>query len=517
MRIMIVDDEVIIRTGLCTVIDWKELGLDLLPAAASAEEVLERIPSEKPHIVLTDIRMPGMDGIALAQEIKKLLPDTEIVILTGYDDFAYAQQALRGGVTDYLLKTSGPEEIIKAAMKAKHNIMSKWEMMKRETEQSAALRSRLLEQLLTGQLDQKTSIDPLLDWLAKRNVFHYETSKIQNMQSVLLSATGWGSGSPATLLLGATENMLIELLPCVTLMKKDRIMLVTRVPDSLYTFDELLCAVRRVEDTLKCHIFATRGCIVQLCDELARSYQEAEEVFAYRGLLGGVGVHEYSMIKNRSGGRTVCSEKEENELAAILMGNNATRLRLWVNGLVNDMLLDQNVTLTTLQAFMQSLVIAGHRWLERAKGGHSMEITLAPTYVYDANDQLEEEVFKLLASIMSAFHESIADHRYSYIHLATAYIRNNLDQNVTLQQVARHVHINPNHLSEVFKKETGQSYIEFVTQERMKLAAEILRTSQVKISEVAGKVGYEDIKYFGQQFKKYMGQTPSEFRQSGST
>lgn len=513
MRIMIVDDEVIIRTGLCTVIDWKDLGLDLLPAASSAEEALERIPIEKPHIVLTDIRMPGMDGIELSKEIKNILPDTEIVILTGYDDFAYAQQALRGGVTDYLLKTSGPEEIIKAALKAKRNIMSKWEMMKRETEQSAALRSQMLEQLLNGQMDSRAGMSPLLEWLRHNNVLSDDMQKWK-IKVIVLSAIGWGGDSLAGLLLGAAENMLNELMPCVTLLKKDRIILVTRSMNDLTNLQDLKSAVYRVEETLKCTVFAAVGCSVDAFDKLSMSYIEAEEVFSYSRLLGSHGVHEYSTIKDRCGSRTVCSEKEESELSAILMSNNVTRLRLWVNELVSSMMEDREVTLTTLQAFLQSMVIAGHRWLERAKGDRSMEIAIASTYVFDANNHPEEEIFKLLSSIMTTFHESIADNRYSYIHLATAYIRNNLDRNVTLQQVARHVHINPNHFSEVFKKETGQSYIEFVTQERMRLAAELLKTSQMKISEVAGKVGYEDIKYFGQQFKKYMGLTPSEYRQS---
>jgi two-component system, response regulator YesN len=514
MRIMIVDDEVIIRTGLCTVIDWKELGLDLLPAASSAEEALERIPSEKPHIVLTDIRMSGMDGIELSKEIKKILPDTEIVILTGYDDFAYAQQALRGGVTDYLLKTSGPEEIIKAALKAKRNIMSKWEMMKRETEQSAALRAQMLEQLLTGPMDGRAGMNPLLDWMHRNRVLSDDFNRKWKIKVIVLTATGWGGDSLAGLLLGAAENMLNELLPCVTLLKKDRIILVTRCMNGLTEVHDLKSAVYRVEETLKCTVFAAVGCSVMAFDDLSLSYKEAEEVFSYSGLLGSHGVHEYSTIKDRCGGRTVCSEKEESELAAILMSNNVTRLRLWVNELVSSMMEDREVTLTTLQAFLQSMVIAGHRWLERAKGNRSMEIAIASTNVFDANNRPEDEVFKLLSSIMTMFHVSIADNRYSYIHLATAYIRNNLDRNVTLQQVARHVHINPNHFSEVFKKETGQSYIEFVTQERMRLAAELLKTSQMKVSEVAGKVGYEDIKYFGQQFKKFMGLTPSEYRQA---
>lgn len=514
MRIMIIDDEVIIRTGLCTVIDWKELGMDLLPPAASAEEALERIPTEKPHIVLTDIRMPGMDGIELSKEIKKLLPDTEIIILTGYDDFTYAQQALREGVTDYLLKTSGPEEIIQAALKSKQKIISNWEAMRQETEQTAALRSQMLEQLLIGQIDAITSAFPILNWFEQKGLSVKPSSQLQSLQVVHVTASGWGNHHLASLLLGATENMLSELLPGVTLIKQDRIVLVTKANGEFSGKSSMQRTCDRIQETLKCTVFAAVGRSVESYEQLYLSNDEAEELFLYRGILRDSGVYVYDEIRDRVGGRVVCSEKEEAELAAILMNNNATRLRHFVNRIVHEAMTDPQTTPQTLRAFLQSVIIAGHRWLERARGDRNLEAVPPAADLLETGPHPEDEVFKLLTSIMGAFHDFIAAHRHSYIYKAIAYIRHHLDQNVTLQQVAKFVHLNPNHFSEVFKRETGQSYTEFVTRERMELAAHILKTSDMKISEIAGKVGYEDIKYFGQQFKKYTGQTPSEFRQS---
>ncbi|MGF9913452.1 helix-turn-helix domain-containing protein [Paenibacillus ehimensis] len=508
MKILIVDDEVIIRNGLCTVIDWKELGLTLLPPASSAEEALTRIPVEKPNILLTDIRMQGMDGIQLAHEVKRLLPDTETVILTGYDDFAYAQQALREGVTDYLLKTSRPEEIIKAAMKAKQRIMDKWENAKQETMQTAALRSQLLERLLIQ--GDESSLAPVQAWFRKNGV-QPDASSLAPMRVLMLTASGWGDGALANLLLGAAENMLYELLPTVTMLKADRIVLVVREEARVSDRGGLERAIARVRQTLKCTVFAALGRSVASYGELQASYREAGTVFAYRGLLGAEGLYASGDIANRCGGRTVCSQKEESELAAILMSNNRADLRHWVNRKVREQLEDRSATPSSVQAFLQSMVIAGHRWLERSQGGVQPEAAL---HTFEVDSRAEDEVFKLLSSVMAAFHEAIADKPYAYIQKSIAFIKEHLDQNLSLQQVAKFVHLNPNHFSEVFKRETGLNYIEFVTRERMRRAAEILQESQAKISEVAGRVGYEDIKYFSQQFKKHTGQTPSEFRQS---
>src|SRR5690606_42111092 len=101
MKIMIVDDEVIIRTGLATVIKWDELVLTFLAPAASAEEAMERIPVEQPDILLTDMRMTGKTGLQLAEEAREILPSLDISILTCYDDFSYTQQAIRQGINDY--------------------------------------------------------------------------------------------------------------------------------------------------------------------------------------------------------------------------------------------------------------------------------------------------------------------------------------------------------------------------------------------------------------------------------
>jgi len=512
MKIMIVDDEVIIRTGLCTVIDWKELGLDLLPPAESAEEALERIPLEKPHILLTDIRMSGMDGIELARKVGELLPDTEIIILTGYDDFGYAQQALREGVTDYLLKTSRPEEIIKAAMKAKQNVMDKWELIKQDHRQQAALRHQWLERLLQGSLQEDpVAQSQLCEWFQRSHINREPDSGCAAaMQVLLIAASGWGEAPFTGLLQGAVENILVELLPCVSLLHKDYLLLIVRHEAGLSDEEGLKRALKRVTDTLKCSAFAALGHVVSSEEQLQDSYRVAKEVFSYQGLLGTHGVFTQADIEARGGSRSVCSDKEEAELTALLMSDNATELRHWVNHKVRVQLEDAAATPQTVQGYLQSLMIAGHRWLERARS--SQAATEAPP-VITLEGRPEDEVFKVLLTVMSSFHQGLEHNRYAYVHKAVAYIRDNLDQAISLQQVAGFVHVNPNHFSEVFKRETGYTYIEFVTKERMKRAIEILQSTQAKVSDVARMVGYEDIKYFTQQFKKHTGRTPSEFRQ----
>lgn len=150
MKLLIVDDEVIIRTGLSTVIPWAENGFSLLPAAASAEEALMRIPVERPELILTDIRMTGASGLEMSSEVLASYPDTEVIVLSGYDEFTYAQQAIRQGVSEYLLKTSGPDEILQAALRARDRRLGKLEREESRRMQSEAYYGQQISRLLGG-------------------------------------------------------------------------------------------------------------------------------------------------------------------------------------------------------------------------------------------------------------------------------------------------------------------------------------------------------------------------------
>ncbi|MGF7031097.1 two-component system response regulator YesN [Paenibacillus mucilaginosus] len=515
MRLMIVDDEDIIRRGLSTVIDWTEIGLTLLPPAASAEEALERIPEEKPHVLFTDIRMPGMDGIELAGRVRELLPGTETVILTGYDDFGYAREALREGVSDYLLKTSRPEEIIRAAAKAKQRVLERWEARRQESLQTAALRHQLIERLLAqgpGTASESPLPAALQSWFRRSGLCGPEGQPVP-LRVLLVQAEGWGDGPFAGLLLGAAENILYELLPCVTLLKADRVAVILPADGAAAAGgQDLARALERLGATLKCSVFAALGGTAADPAGLPASCREAERVLGFRELLGGRGLFTPEQLSGRTGSRTVCSQAEEAELAALLAGGSATGLRRFVSRIVRAELEHPAATPQSLQAFLHSLVLSGHRWLERA-----LEGTSAPGYapLPEAGGQAEEEVYRRLAAVMERFHASLSESRGGYIPKAVAYIRDHLDDpNLSLQQAAAVVHLSPSHFGEVFKRGTGQTYLEFVTGERMRRAAALLRESPAKVSEVAQRAGYEDIKYFGQLFKKYAGVTPSEYRQS---
>ncbi|MCU6711473.1 response regulator [Paenibacillus sp. J5C_2022] len=511
MKLLIVDDEVIIRTGLSTVIQWEDYGYELLEPAASAEEALARIGKEMPDIVLTDIQMTGLTGLDLAGEIKRQLPDSEVIILTGYDQFSYAQQAIREGVSDYLLKTSRPPEILGAVNGARHRIVSRWESMRRDD-----LRDRMMERLVTGNGWEERSLEQAVKLFPKLRLL-----EPGGYQVVLLNATGWGEENGYNrLLLFAVHNMLNELMEDGEVMLREKDILVVlrdRHGDALTgQLDRYMSSVER---KLKCTLFAAAGGAVSDRSGLNDSHEQAAYAILFRGMLTHSHLITYGEVKARKGGPTMCTSEEEKELTARLQGGDETALAQWAEEAVSAHIMDEQSTPESLQSFIHSILLSAHRWAERmlAMIGDASYADKLPQGVPliplgQVADRGKGILLEQLKELMKLYRSASGHEGVPYIHKAIAYIHDHLDKDLTLQQVAKHVHLTPNHFSEVFKRETGQTYIEFVTRARIERAKQLLDESPVKVSEIAVSVGYSDIKYFGQLFKRYTGYTPSEYR-----
>jgi two-component system response regulator YesN len=516
MKIMIVDDEVIIRTGLAKVIKWDELGMELLEPASSAEEALERIPLERPNVLLTDIRMTGKTGLQLAEEAIQIIPDLEVIVLSGYDDFAYTQQAIRQGVSDYLLKTSRPEEIIKTVLKARQRIEDKWAAHSQDHYKNKEARNRTFERWIRS--GEAGPIDRHLLHTYLPGLFGDSDTPGSELQVFIVTAEGWeDSPSSASLLLFAVDNMLQELLNCESLLEKKRVIAAIRLGNgSDNGMQHLRFIFQKIERLLKCKLYAAFGTPVQQPEHMHESYTTASDAFNYKTLISE-SIWLYEDIVKRKGGKTVCTHEEELELSSILLEDDSVALKGWVQRFIQVQLEDPQVTLESLEALVHSVAISAHRWLERVMTATGRESTMEESpkhFQLKLSVTPKDTLFQYLNSVMKLYHNRLGEGQATHAQKAMAYIEEHLGSDVGLQQVARHVHLHPNHLSEVFKKETGITFGDYVTRQKIQRAMEILTISPAKISEVAARVGYEDVKYFSQIFKKYTGKTPSEFRET---
>ncbi|GIP52653.1 response regulator [Paenibacillus vini] len=526
MKVLIVDDEVIIRTGLSTVIPWAEHGFEVMEPAASAEEALERIPEEQPEIVMTDIRMTGRSGLELAHEVKLKFPDTELIIITGFDDFSYVQQALREGVGDYLLKTSRPGEIVQAADQARSRVLEQRRLKELRAMQQRLVNQGFLRNLLasgTGadeeiaerefrerypDLRLTESGERLEVWRITANNQKDPDAECAKGGERLQQASGALTEQIGAMLAGRLQG---EWLPW----GEGLLLVVRRERDCGDGWCAVETAIRSAEQSLGCPILAACGEPTVSARGLRSAVETAEETAQFHWLLHPKRTLRYDEIRRRKGCRAVCSQEEEHALSLLLRAGNPEELRAWICGQLQRLRLDEQATPGSVRAYLHSLAVAGRRWLERAASSIGHAYTFSGSEEELDLDELarapEEALFAHLESLMNQHQVMVGG--ISPVQSAISYIHDHLGQSLSLNQVAGHVHMNPNYFSAMFKRETGQNYIEFVTRAKLQRAMAMLRETTAKISEIANGIGYEDLKYFNRLFKKFTGLTPSEYRE----
>jgi len=506
MKVLIVDDEVIIRTGLCTLVEWAEYGFEVLEPAASAEEALRRFPEERPELIFTDIRMTGKSGLELAREVKREAPDTEIVIISGFDEFAYAQEALREGISDYLLKTSEPDDIVRVALKAKERLSRRRRAAEEASERETAAKRALLERLL----DAGRPLDPSdVSGFEKDYPALFRALGERGLEAIRVTIEGadaaehaeWGAvwaerGSGAWLPWG------------------DGLLLLAVADGAADGWDRSATAFGRAERVSGRRVFAAAGTAARTPGELRASAQTALAAFGYRWLMPDARFLRYDAVRDRPGMRTVCAEEEEAALGAALKSGSRETLAAWSRATAERVRGDRSATPATAAAYLQSLLLAGHRWLERAAASVGDARPLPPWEPLGesrSGADLAEELTRRLAPLMDRFAEVAAGS--DPIPRAIAFIHEHLNEHLSLQQVSKHVHLHPNYFSEMFKRETGRNYADYVREAKVRKAMALLADTPAKVSEIAHRVGYADIKHFNRLFKQFTGRTPTEYRE----
>lgn len=508
MKLLIVDDEVIIRTGLSTVIPWAENGFSLLPAAASAEEALMRIPVERPELILTDIRMTGASGLEMSSEVLASYPDTEVIVLSGYDEFAYAQQAIRQGVSEYLLKTSGPDEILQAALRARDRRRSKLEREESRRMQSEAYYGQQISRLLGGGRPEPELLEQTFDW-------HPALRAVGRSRGLQLWLLGYAGPAAARGLAEEAVQQLAGLLGVPAAAHERGWLLAAAVRDGQELVPPMRSIVRKAA-AAGVPLHAAGGEVQPGWDGMEAARRTALHAYSSRYLAGSGGVVLHAEVSGREGMRTVCSPEEEREIARMLQAGRAEAVEQWTDRLLECIRSEGKATPASATAYFHSVLIAGCRWLDRSAESVGAEpaAPLEGLEISGLEEQPRETLITCLLTLASRYRE-LASGGHGAVRRACEYIREHLSSSLSLQQVARHVHMNPTYFSELFKREAGLTYLEFVTAARMERARDLLLHTPAKVARIAAEVGYEDAKHFNKLFKTHSGCTPTEFRQAG--
>lgn len=518
-KVFFVEDEIAIREGIRDNVDWSAYGFEFSGEAPDGELALPLLQTIKPDVLITDIRMPFMDGLQLSQIVRDRLPSTKIIILSGHDEFAYAQKAIKLGVFEYLLKPVSVQDLHavlgKAADALEQEQRERQALQKLQDqveEHRAALRERFLLKLVTGAAAPVEAIEKSkalgLDLVAGSYLV------------VLLRIESKQPSEPSDL--EAQQQIyqrlavLVESHPDAHLLRKDLRELVLLLkglsPENLNAErDHLLEQMRQQVAEFQCKLIAGSGTPRMRIAEICHSYLDAvDNLRASTGDGRDYPDNDFEKIDllglDRSAVENLLKTGTAEDFPAFY---EAVSRPLGPTALASPIVKSYVFT---------DIVLAAAKFVDEL-GGDIDEVIPELGSIgkilarINTVEQLRERVQAVLVSALT-FRDNRVVRRYDdVVRQAQAYIEIRFsDPALTLTDVAVRVNLSACHFSAVFSQETGRTFKEYLTEIRIKRAKELLRTTALKAFEIGYQVGYNDPHYFSHVFHKSTGLTPMEFR-----
>lgn len=538
IKVFLVEDEMVIRRGIKNSIDWEKEGYIFCGEASDGELAYPMIIKEKPDILITDIRMPFMDGLELCKLVKKELPNIKILILSGYDEFDYAKEAIRLGVTEYLLKPissgkllealNGVSESIRREKEDKDLVRKYMEEMRENTEHE---KQKFFEQMIAGNLSMADALET-----GKK----YEMNLSAGMYNLLLFRFTLGEENRKSgELLGEAEyaiEKLTERLEYVfefqrgvegwafLLMADNEEQMSERVKELSKDLEEIMKNYSTIA------YFGGIGQPVARLRELEESFREAERALAARftmELNRIISVEDIRMAQNvdtlddieiTSFGEI---EKTRTMLEKFLNNGAEDEIDEFVDVYINELPEENLKSVLMRQYIIMDAYIVMMSFCEKIEGiegemqAQSEELKNSMKTIQTL-EEIKNYIRMLLKKIIGV-RDTISGRRYSdIIEIAKDQIRKTyMSDEISLNTIAAEVGMSPSYFSSIFSKEMGKTFVEYLTEIRMDRAKELLMCSSMKTSEIGYEVGYKDPHYLSYIFKKTQNCTPKEFRARG--
>lgn len=542
-RIILVDDEEEVRKSIIRKIDWTAVGFAVVGDAENGEDALEKIENLEPDVVLTDIRMPYMDGLTLAERIRQKYPSMKIVIFSGYDDFEYAKQAIKLNVTEYILKPVNVEELTAILKRIKTNLDEEIEQKRnvnllRENYKRSLpiLREQFLKDLISRPMDGET-VQTLLreydiplagakKWIAIAVELELEQELTQEEAPLPLHEEK--NLIPISVMQILSENLKpgyrFSLLSFSG--SADAKIAGIAAIDENNSQTELINILgdicKEIRKTLKVPVTIGIGHSAQKLENISRSFQSALDALGYRSVVGTGSTIYINDVEPGIGGKLQFGSEEESALIQAIKFGPEEKIRETVRGIV-DRMNEARVHARQQQAYILSVANCMIQLIQQYDLNMEeifAEDPLGPDPFTVIQSMLNREnfsrwLFQTALKINSALSRERDYAARQVIEKAKQYIMDNYqDPGLSVEQICRYLHMSPAYFSTMFKKATGQTYIAYLTEVRLNKAVELLNMTDEKTYVIASQVGYQEQNYFSYVFKKRFGVSPTKFRGS---
>ncbi len=536
IKLFLVEDEIIMRDGIKNNINWEAEGIEFVGEASDGELAYPLIQKTEPDILITDIKMPFMDGLELSGLVRKSFPNMKIIILSGYDDFSYAQQAVSLQVAEYLLKPISPLKLLESVRKVVNLIQEERQAKGNggygDQAQDEILRlekKKFFQKMVGGQMAMSDILDRgkalgmelsaacyrlALCYIGIDNGRMQDYSEEQNvlmaeLDSVMTETDQWyvfdrGTEGFAILCMGDSEENLDQR----GKLYETRITQITqKYPGANY--------------------FIGIGNCVHRLRELGESYYNANKAFAHRYMMTGNQIIYADQLDQTTQG----AQNEEMSIQSVdihhldrkimrnfLLTGSQDEIPHFVREYIEGMGRQNVKSAIFLQYVTMDVYFNIAACLEDI-GCSAEEATQECGDINEVIRQFStvekvEEFFEQFIGVAMRLRDGASNKQNSQlIQQAKVYIKENYNnEEISLNTVAAVVNISPNYFSSIFSQEEGKTFVEYLTSVRMERARELLATTQMKSADIAYEIGYKDPHYFSYMFKKTQGCTAREFR-----
>lgn len=535
-RFLIIDDEPVVREGISNTIDWPSHGFELVGACRDGREGLEALEALRPDVVLTDICMPFVDGLELASAIAEQYPTTRTILLTGYDEFEYAQEAIKLKVRDFLLKPITPAELrdvldsVRAELDAERDNREKLARLYEQVRAGLPVyRERFLNRLVRAAIPPEE---------VRREIAFLELDLPGPEYTVLIVdvdapqderyAADPEDASDRLLALAVEEIVsgMTSDLPGVVACTTPRgatVVIVSSAGDKEGRNPSLEVAEaisERVQREFSRTVTIGVGEAVDDVSEIVRSYEEARDALEHRFVLGGNQI----VTIRQARGETLrppadgLSAPKERFIRTVKTGPEPA---------IRESLHETFAALRTFGDEIDRCYVAAHRLLTdtiNALESVGVEYTEIPSFngnPFDVLgriktlDEMERWFLRFVGEGRQVLDRNRSSHSRRKAIEAVEHIHDNFnDPTLSLTTVCSALAVSKSYLSPIFKSHTGKTFVEYLTELRAEQAKVLLNDGTLKIYEVAERVGFRDAHYFSLTFKKQTGWSPTEYQES---
>ena len=531
LKVFLVEDESVIRDGLRDNIPWQQYGFQFVGEAADGEMALPLIRKTRPDVLITDIKMPFMDGLSLSRIVSKEFPKTKIVIISGYDDFEYARQAIEVGVDQFLLKPITRLMLKKTLLEMKEKIEQEEDKNDYQIQYQAEMhvyeqfsRRRFMEKVLTGELTVKEIYEEasklsleitapcynlLLFYLQEKNpdlsgegmddfmrkqdeVLHYF---LRHPEYLLFR---WNASSYGVLIRSETSQI-------GELTEK-----------GLGHIRDFCMGQEHLE------WYVAVGNPVERLSLLPECYRQVNHYFAYRFMmpdlhvLSEVTLEDYVNSQDEQNIDSVDpSTMAQEVIRDFLEHGNESEIHDFVESYLQSIsralksrMFRAYVVLNirfTMIADVESLGASKEEYMKKI-GDYAQEMNIEP-------DEVPAYFVNMLQAAFEIREQASSSQNRKLISRAIAYIDENyMHDSLSLNTVAAEAEVSANYLSAVFSQSMKKTFVEYVTEKRMEKAKKLLKSTSLSSGEIAARTGYKDSHYFSFVFKKTQGMSPREYR-----